>query len=91
MTDKTNKTLNQGIRIPPTSKLKIIREIGPGIIIAGAVVGSGELIATTAVGAEAGFYLLWLLILGCVIKVFIQIELGQYAILNQKTTLEAYI
>ena len=46
------------------------------MIIAGSIVGSGELIATTKVGVEAGFVLLWLIIVGCIIKVFAQVEFG---------------
>ena len=74
---------------PPSSPLRIIRCIGPGLIVAGSIVGSGELIATTKTGAEAGFSLLWLIILGCVVKVFAQIEFGRYAIISGKPTLRA--
>lgn len=74
---------------PPSTVFGIIRQLGPGLIIAGSIVGSGELIATTLVGAEAGFVLLWLIVIGCVIKVFVQIELGRYAIINGRTTLDA--
>lgn len=66
----------------------MLRELGPGLIIAGAIVGSGELIATTKVGAETGFWLIWLILLGCVIKVFTQIEFGRYAVSQGRTTLE---
>lgn len=76
-------------RIPPTKPLHVIRYIGPGLIIAGSIVGSGELIATTKAGAEAGFALLWLILIGCVVKVFAQIEFGRYAIISGKTTLRA--
>jgi len=79
----TSQTLD-----PPTNLGGILRQLGPGLIIAGSIVGSGELIATTAVGAEAGFVLLWLIIIGCVIKVFVQIEFGKYAITHGKTTLD---
>ncbi len=74
---------------PPTNPLQVIRYIGPGLIIAGSIVGSGELIATTKAGAEAGFTLLWLILIGCVVKVFAQIEFGRYAIISGKTTLRA--
>ncbi|MFK8113062.1 MAG: Nramp family divalent metal transporter [Rubripirellula sp.] len=74
---------------PPTHPLRIIRCVGPGLIVAGSIVGSGELIATTKTGAEAGFSLLWLIIIGCVVKVFTQIELGRYTIISGKTTLRA--
>ncbi|MCB9891189.1 MAG: Nramp family divalent metal transporter [Planctomycetes bacterium] len=59
------------------------------MIVAGSIVGSGELIATTRVGAEAGFTLLWLVALGCVIKVFAQIEFGRHAIVHGRPTLAA--
>lgn len=74
---------------PPTRLLGILRHAGPGLIVAGSIVGSGELIATTKTGAEAGFSLLWLIILGCVVKVFTQIELGRYTLQSGKTTLAA--
>ena len=77
------------VRTPPRTPLGILRQLGPGLIIAGAIVGSGELIATTMTGARAGFWLLWLIIIGCVIKVFVQVEFGRYAISSGKTTMAA--
>ena len=74
---------------PPTQRRDILRNIGPGLIIAGAVVGSGELIATTKTGAQAGIFLLWLIILACVIKVFVQVEIGRHTITHGETTLSA--
>jgi hypothetical protein len=59
------------------------------MILAGAIVGSGELIATPKVGADAGFWLLWLIILGCVLKVFVQIEFGRHTIIWGQTSLAA--
>jgi Mn2+/Fe2+ NRAMP family transporter len=63
--------------------------LGPGLIIAAAIVGSGELIATTVTGAKAGLSLLWLIILGCVIKVFAQIEIGRFTLSSGIPTLSA--
>jgi manganese transport protein len=74
---------------PPRTLAATLGRLGPGMIIAGSIVGSGELIATTKVGAEAGFVLLWLIVLGCVIKVFAQVELGRYAITWSRTPLRA--
>jgi len=80
---------NEGVREPPRSLSGILRSLGPGLIIAGAIVGSGELIATTKTGAQAGIALLWLIVLGCLVKVFVQIEIGRYAISHGETTLFA--
>lgn len=77
------------VHAPPTSVLGILARLGPGLIIAGSIVGSGELIGTTKTGAVAGFWLLWLIVIGCVIKVFVQVELGRDAIVRGKTTMDA--
>ncbi|MCK5940536.1 MAG: transmembrane Mn(2+) transporter, partial [Planctomycetes bacterium] len=73
---------------PPRGLLPTLRRLGPGLIIAGSIVGSGELIATTKVGAEAGFTLLWLVVVGCVIKVFTQVEFGRGAVAGGRTALQ---
>ncbi len=76
------------IEAPPTAISGILRRLGPGLIIAGSIVGSGELIATTKVGAVAGFSLLWLILIGCVIKVFAQIEFGRYSVIHGRTAMD---
>ena len=74
---------------PPKTLWEALKKIGPGIILAGTIVGSGELILTTAIGAKHGFIFLWLILFSCVIKVFVQIELGRYAIFSGQPTLGA--
>lgn len=44
---------------------------------------------TTKTGAEAGISLLWLILLGCVVKVFVQLELGRFVISHGQTTLSS--
>ncbi|MDZ4402041.1 Nramp family divalent metal transporter [Prosthecobacter sp.] len=73
----------------PSHWAAILRSIGPGLIITASIVGSGEVIATPKVAGEAGFTLLWFIVLGCFIKVFVQVELGRYAVSTGQTTLEA--
>ena len=80
MTDQPEPATVSTVESPPHSIPGILRRLGPGLIIAGSIVGSGELIGTTTTGAQAGYYLLWLIIVGCVIKVFVQVEFGRYAI-----------
>jgi Mn2+/Fe2+ NRAMP family transporter len=75
------------VREPPVHFWPTIGQIGPGLILAGSIVGTGELIQTTDVGARVGFMLLWLVLFSCFIKVFVQVELGRYAISSGETTL----
>ncbi len=84
-----DQEISAGTETPPTSLGATLLKLGPGLVVAGSIVGSGELIATTKTGAAAGIALLWLIIIGCLIKVFVQIELGRYSIINGETTLSA--
>ena len=52
----------EAVEDPPNAFVAIFRRIGPGLILASAIVGSGELIATTVLGAENGYTLLWLVL-----------------------------
>jgi len=79
-----------GILEPPRSLAGSLRFLGPGLVISASLVGSGELVATTKLGAESGFTLLWLILLGCIVKVFVQVEAARYAISSGETTLTAF-
>lgn len=79
----------EAIQEPPATLWAALRKIGPGIILAGTIVGSGELLLTTSFGAKYGFVFLWLILFSCVIKVFVQTELGRYTISSGKPTLGA--
>jgi manganese transport protein len=74
---------------PPTSFSGRLRHLGPGFIITATIVGSGELIVTPKLGASVGFALLWFVVLGCALKVFVQIELARTAVATGQTTLAA--
>lgn len=75
---------------PPDKLFKKIKFLGPGFILTASIVGSGELIATTTLGARAGFIALWIIILSCVIKVAIQLEFGRNAICHGKTVMKTF-
>ena len=78
------------IEHPPANLRDTLKRIGPGLVTASAVVGTGELIATPVLGAENGYALLWLVVLSCAIKVIVQNELGRYVIGTGETALEAF-
>jgi hypothetical protein len=78
------------VEAPPRSIGAILRRIGPGMILAASIVGSGELIATTTLGAEVGYVALWIILLSCVAKPALQAEIGRYTISTGKTDLQAF-
>ena len=70
---------------PPRTLWATLRRIGPGLILSASIVGSGELIATTTLGAEVGYVALWIITLSCLIKPAVQSELGRYVIATGET------
>ena len=78
------------VRNPPKSLLEILRRIGPGIILASSIVGSGELIATTTLGAQVGYTALWVIVASCLIKPVVQAEIGRYTIASGETGLAGF-
>ena len=82
--------LPEHVRKPPADRWSTIRQLGPGLLLTGSIVGSGELIATTRLGAEVGFVVLWLILLSCAVKVPVQSELGRHAIATGQTTFVAF-
>ena len=78
------------IQDPPKGFLPTLRRIGPGMILSASIVGSGELIATTQLGAEVGYVCLWIIILSCFIKPAIQAEIGRYSIATGETGLAGF-
>jgi manganese transport protein len=78
------------IQEPPTELGNILRKIGPGLVLSASIVGSGELIATTVLGAEVGYTVMWLIIFSCLIKAIIQSFMGRYTIARGEPSLEAF-
>lgn len=75
---------------PPVTLRDRFRYLGPAMIMSAAVVGSGELITTTTMGARVGFALLWLIVVSTAVKVWVQMELATWAILSGKPALAGY-
>lgn len=75
---------------PPTSLIGRLRFLGPGFILSASIVGSGELIATTTLGARAGFIAFWVIIISCLVKVVVQLEVGKHTILTGETSMKIF-
>ena len=81
---------NAYIKEPPATFVGRFKFLGPGFILSASIVGSGELIATTILGAKAGFAAFWIIILSCLIKVAVQLQYGKHAIWTGETTVRAF-
>ncbi|QDB80546.1 divalent metal cation transporter [Georgenia sp. 311] len=79
-----------GVREPPTTWRGSLRFFGPGLIVSASIVGAGELITATALGAEAGFVLLWLVIFSTLVKVAVQVEMARFSIVTGLGGMEGY-
>ncbi|EWY38369.1 manganese transporter [Skermanella stibiiresistens SB22] len=80
----------EGIMEPPVGWKHSLKHLGPGLILSASIVGSGELIATTTLGAQAGFALLWLVIFSTLVKVAVQVELARWTISTGQPALTGY-
>lgn len=78
------------IQEPPQGWGPSLRFLGPGMITSAAVVGSGELITATTLGAKVGFMLLWLVFVSTFVKVAVQIELARWSISTGRPGIEGY-
>lgn len=90
MLDDTYLITDKTIREPPDSFLGRLKFLGPGFILSASIVGSGELIATTTLGAKAGFTAFWIIIISCLAKVAVQLEFGKHTIITGETAVQAF-
>jgi Mn2+/Fe2+ NRAMP family transporter len=74
---------------PPKTFIQRLKYLGPGFILSAAIVGSGELVATTALGAKAGFITFWVVLVSCLVKVTLQLEFGKNAIYTGVPTMQS--
>lgn len=77
-------------REPPSGLVATLRHLGPSFILVGSVVGSGEIILTTTLGARVGFVMLWWMLLSCAGKSIVQAELGRYTVSTGETAMRAF-
>jgi Mn2+/Fe2+ NRAMP family transporter len=74
---------------PPSNFMSRIKYLGPSLIISGAIIGSGELILTSSLGAKAGWALLWWMLVSCWSKSLVQAEVTRYVVATGDTYFRA--
>jgi manganese transport protein len=80
---------SEDAREPPSGWRPTLKFLGPSLILAGSVVGSGEIILTTTLGAAVGFAMLWWVLLSCWSQSVLQAELGRVVISSGETGIRA--
>lgn len=76
---------------PPRGWRTWARLLGPGVLLAGASVGSGEWLFGPAVSAQYGATLLWLAGLSIVAQVFCNLEMMRYAVYCGESIIVGYL
>ena len=70
---------------PPRWKI-----VGPGLVVAATGVGAADLVATLVAGSKFGYTLLWVAVLGAVIKVVLVEGAGRYSLATGRTIFEGW-
>lgn len=66
------------------------RLIGPGLVVAAAGVGAGDLVAALIAGADFGLMLIWAVFLGAIIKYVLNEGVGRWYLATGQTILQGW-
>ena len=66
----------------PVREKPLLKMMGPGIVMAGLAIGSGELIMWPWITSVVGSQLLWAAAIGIFLQLWINIEVGRWAIVT---------
>ncbi|GAA1913651.1 Nramp family divalent metal transporter [Nocardioides lentus] len=66
------------------------RVIGPGLVVAATGVGAADLVATAVAGSMYGYALLWVAVLGSILKVVLVEGAGRYSLATGRTIFEGW-
>ncbi len=86
----TDDAATAGAPAPPADRPPKWRIVGPGLVVAATGVGAADLVATLVAGAKFGYTLLWVAVLGAVIKVVLVEGAGRYSLATGRTIFEGW-
>jgi hypothetical protein len=64
--------------------------IGPGLLVAAAGIGAGDIVSATVAGAANGLVLLWVIFLAAFLKCVLNEGIGRYQLATGRTVLEGW-
>ena len=75
--------------LPPPSRLRAM--LGPGIILAGLSIGSGEFVLWPRLTAQWGFAVFWAAWIGVSIQFFLNMEIERYTLATGESTVTGFL
>lgn len=75
---------------PTTDEAARWKLVGPGLVVAATGVGAADLVATLVAGAKFGYTLMWVAVIGAVIKVVLVEGAGRYSLATGRTIFEGW-
>ncbi|KQQ42666.1 Nramp family divalent metal transporter [Nocardioides sp. Leaf307] len=75
---------------PAADQVPRWKVVGPGLVVAATGVGAADLVATLVAGSKFGYTLLWVAVLGAVIKVVLVEGAGRYSLATGRTIFEGW-
>jgi Mn2+/Fe2+ NRAMP family transporter len=78
---------------PPTSFLQAAKSVGPGLVVALAWLGTGDLVDSSVAGSQHGYALMWVLVIALAARVFVTSALAKYQLCNavgDQTLMQGY-
>ncbi|MEH7237228.1 Nramp family divalent metal transporter [Bacillus sp. JJ1562] len=76
--------------LPPKTIGEKLRNIGPGIVVAATGAGTADLITSLVIGTQFGMTFVWAIIVGSVLKYFLNEGVGRWYLSTGKTMLEGW-
>lgn len=74
----------------PPRGLAVLRQVGPGLMVAATGVGAGDLVAATSAGARWGLAVLWAVALGALVKLALAEGVARWQLATGTTLLEGW-
>lgn len=84
------KSTANGVMDLPSSPRQCLKTVGPGLVLAAAAIGSGDLVTSLVAGDRFGTALLWAFLLAALVKFFLTEGLGRWYLGSGQTVISGW-
>jgi Mn2+/Fe2+ NRAMP family transporter len=77
--------------VPGRGRLRVLRQIGPGIVVAATGLGAGDIVAGSAAGSRFGYAVVWAAAAGAFLKYVLNEGLARWQLATGTTLLEGWV